>query len=396
MSATRNLKLRGKIWWFKKRIAGEDYEESLQTGSLTVAKGRRDDLIQTLKEVGEKKWRDTRQRTFNQAVKRMAEEHYPTLKPKSRRRYTVSVTALLEVMDGSLLADIGSAKINDFEQLRRKQGVTDATIRRDLACLSVVFTLANKWEWAVGNPAKAYLGGGTSTLKEGDPRTRYLSHEEEANILRLAPPKAAKMIAFSIDTGLRKEELYALKWADVHFNNREIHVIGQAVLDDDEGTKNSKDRMVPLWPRAMRLLRELKEQRTDLKSPYVFQTYQGGRYSNGSPTNYEALQKAVQRCNKERAKAGHPPMAHVEWHDLRRTCGCRLLQDHEFSMEQVSLWLGHSSVVVTERHYAFLTSRELHKAVDASETRRANAELGQKFGHRVRRIFKKGRNNNGI
>ena len=36
-------------------------------------------------------------------------------------------------------------------------------------------------------------------------------------------------------------------------------------------------------------------------------------------------------------------------------------------MEVVSKWLGHSSIVVTERHYAFLGKADLHKAVAQSE-----------------------------
>ncbi|MBX9590326.1 MAG: hypothetical protein K2X43_13545 [Hyphomonadaceae bacterium] len=58
------------------------------------------------------------------------------------------------------------------------------------------------------------------------------------------------------------------------------------------------------------------------------------------------------------------------WHDVRRTCGCRLLQGvvidgvmRKLSMERVSKWLGHSSITVTERHYAFLTVDDLHEAV---------------------------------
>jgi integrase len=44
----------------------------------------------------------------------------------------------------------------------------------------------------------------------------------------------------------------------------------------------------------------------------------------------------------------------VRWHDLRRTHGCRLLQDHGWSMEMVQAQLGHSSVVQTQKAYAFL------------------------------------------
>ena len=51
-------------------------------------------------------------------------------------------------------------------------------------------------------------------------------------------------------------------------------------------------------------------------------------------------------------------------------------------MEEVSNWLGHSSVKVTERHYAFLRIEHLHEAVERSEARvielheRRAAQLG--------------------
>lgn len=53
----------------------------------------------------------------------------------------------------------------------------------------------------------------------------------------------------------------------------------------------------------------------------------------------------------------------LRWHDLRRTCGCRLLQVHGLSMEQARDWLGHSSVITTEKIYAFLTVDDLQRAV---------------------------------
>ncbi len=77
------------------------------------------------------------------------------------------------------------------------------------------------------------------------------------------------------------------------------------------------------------------------------------RYSPSSPTMWEALGKACKR-------AGLPRIA---WHDLRRTCGSRLLQDRGLTMDEVAKWLGHSSVRVTERHYAFLRVEHLHRAL---------------------------------
>ena len=123
-------------------------------------------------------------------------------------------------------------------------------------------------------------------------------------------------------------------------------------------TSKTKARTVPLLERTWRLLSEMA--RTgDLRSGYVFTTADGQGYSIRSPTLWEALQKACRRAGIAE---------HVEWHDLRRTCGCRLLQDRGFSLEAVSHWLGHSSVKTTERHYAFLTKTELHRAVAKSET----------------------------
>ena len=52
-------------------------------------------------------------------------------------------------------------------------------------------------------------------------------------------------------------------------------------------------------------------------------------------------------------------VADVCWHDLRRTAGCRWLQVHKKQMAEVSVLLGHSSIVVTERSYAFLDQMQV-------------------------------------
>lgn len=354
----KNLRKRGRIWWYRFTHKGQPFEGSLETDDLTEARRRlavrRQELIDT-------NWGKKPKRSFNDAAERFGLEHFKELKPKSARRYFVSIANLLKTFDGVLLDDITSGRLNDFEQARKAQGVSQSTIRRDLACLSVIFSSAEEWEWTSSNPVKPFLRGRKKKkgLVEGDARTRYLSHEEEAEVLEHASPKARLAIMFAIDTGLRLEEHKSLMVADVHLGPRELRIRAEV-------TKATKPRTVPLLPRAHQLLTAILKVR-DIRSPYVFTTNQGARYSEGSPYFYEELQKAVRRANKARAAKGLDPMEHVEWHDLRRTCGCRLLQDRGFSLEEVSKWLGHSSVKVTEKHYAFLRVQELHRAVERSE-----------------------------
>ena len=366
----RNLRKRGRIWWYRFQKDGAPFEGSLSTENLGLAQER---VRRKLEELKATKWGENPRRSFNEAAEEFGKRHFKKIKPTSQQRYVVSIANLLKDFDRVMLDDIGSAKLVTFEERRRDEGVTNSTIRRDLACLSSIFSKAQAWEWIKHNPVKPFLADRSSSdLKEGPPRDRTVSHEEEPLILAHMPRKAFLGMVFAIDTGLRKEEQVSGLWTDVDFPRRRMKVRA-------ETSKNGKARWVPLLPRVYDLLREMHREAT---GPYIFTTYQGKPYSKGSPYFYEALQKAVRKASKARQERGLPPLAHLEWHDLRRTCGCRLLQDRGFSMEEVSNWLGHSSVKVTERHYAFLRIEHLHEAVERSEARvielheRRAAQLG--------------------
>jgi integrase/recombinase XerD len=360
MSDTRNLKKRGNIWWFVKQKNNQTIEQSLATADLGVAKARRDRIAQDLRENDGLKWGERRKRTFEAVAEWFSKKHFPVVRPTSARRYVTSLNQLVPHFGNMQIDEIRSAHLTAFQEKRLAAGVTNSSIRRDLACMSVLYSYAEAREWVTRNPVKPFLFEASRLgLKENDARERFLKRPEEDLILDHIAPKAGIAATFAIDTGLRKNEQFSLPWVDVDLRAREL-------LVRKEWAKSKRDRTVPILDRTHRLLTQMWANRT---SPYVFATAQGRRYSLGSPTMWEALQKAVFRINKASALAGHPRMQAVEWHDLRRTCGCRLLQDRGFTMEAVSKWLGHSSVKVTERHYAFLTKDELHKAVARSEAK---------------------------
>ena len=349
-----NIYLRGKTFYGRITRDGKERRKSLETTSRAVAQERLQEWIRQLRA---NKWGERERRTFAATRDRFTSDHLPRLKPKSQKRYVISLLNLSSQFEGRIkfLDDITSAALSEFEDARRREGVTNGTIRRDLSCLSSLFSSAEEWEWCAGNPAAAYLRSRRKRgLKEAPPRSRYLSHDEEQTILGwLGERKVAAKgnrdrhghlmleaaIAVAIDTGLRKEEQLALTWREIDLERREIIV-------PNERAKGGVGRWVPILPRTEAILRALPRSRN---SSFVFWTREGQRYFDV----YQQLARTAKRLG----------ISDLRWHDLRRTCGCRLIQDYQMPIERVSLWLGHSSVVVTEKVYAFLDVRHLHESV---------------------------------
>lgn len=72
---------------------------------------------------------------------------------------------------------------------------------------------------------------------------------------------------------------------------------------------------------------------------------------------FEGLKTGFRRA---REAAGMP---HVQFRDLRRSCGTLLIQQG-VSLHVVSQILGHSSTAVTERVYAHLASEQVHAGLN--------------------------------
>jgi integrase/recombinase XerD len=348
---------RGTQWWGRVQRQGKDHRKPLATTSKGIAQKR---LAAWLDELERTAWGERPRHTFDDMVLKFIEDHFPNLKPKSRRRYLVSIEVLTDHFEGRYLDEIASARLADFVDTRRKagaripdkwlgkrraKGISPGTIRRDLACLSSMIGCAMEWEWTETNPVPAFLRARKKRgLKEAPPKTRWLRHDEEFALLAaarsvMAEPLLHDAICLAIDTGMRSDELFGLQRRQANSARNQIELT--------TGTKNTKPREIPLLPRAGEILARLP---VHLRSPYMLINPETG-------TRYRQLNKGLAGAIK---RAGIEPLT---WHDLRRTCGCRLLQDHRLSMEQVSRWLGHSSVLVTERAYAFLETEHLHAAI---------------------------------
>jgi integrase len=204
------------------------------------------------------------------------------------------------------------------------------------------------------NPVRTYP---KRHLRESRPRTRILIRNEQNRLILASKAYMRLPIRFALATGLRLEEQLSLTWGQINFQKKEIFI---------PETKSGSPRTIPLTEEARKALDQISPV---TGSPYVFCNKDGRRY-----------QRFTRGFNTAVKRAG---LIDVQWHDLRRTCGSQLLNDGN-EMILVSRWLGHKSIAVTERGYAFLAPESLHKAAQKSDqARRIEAEQDAKNGEKM-------------
>ncbi len=219
-----------------------------------------------------------------------------------------------------------------------KVGKTNATANRFHA--SVRSCLA---EAVLAGLVPTNVAAGIKHYPEPLPRDRTLTDDEMRRLIDaldgLDNLFAKTAIYMLIETGARKSEALAAKWDDIRFEDELWR------LPD---TKAGKPQVVPLSKSILARLRLLP--RTD--SPYLFP-------GDGKSGHIVDLKKPWAKVRKA---AGIPD---VRMHDVRRTFGLHIARTAGLHM--ASKLLRHSSIKVTELHYAPLGLDEMRAALDKSE-----------------------------
>jgi integrase len=335
---------RGKVYHALAWRNGVRHRTSLKTTDRAIAERTYRGWLDKLDRVarGEKV-----RRSFAEAEERFIRTHLSTLKPRSVKRYGDSLKHLVDHF-GRIddIATIDSAMLSSFEERRRADGVTSSTIRRDLACLSSLMTSCIECGWIDHNIVPGWLLMRSKRgLKEGNPRTRYLTEGEEQRLLAAATAEVVPSLILALDTGLRMEEIFSLQWWQVDFERRFVRTT--------TNTKSGRQRVVPLPARAAAVLERLPRSED---VPYVL-------------VNPDTRTRYVHQLHGLLAAVRRSGLMDVQgYHDLRRTAGCRWLQRDGKSIGEVSTLLGHSSVQVTEKSYAFFEAEIIAASITATNT----------------------------
>lgn len=298
------------------------------------------------------------------------DDHYndhALAKLKNGARSVGRVKAVWKALLPKRIGEITASEVDKLRNKRLLAGVTPATVNRDIAALSGVFT-----HWCENTKGATHPLGELDALDVADDeRIRYLSPDESKRLraalqARDAAARAERtsanewrtsrgyelmpelgtycdhmtpMVLLSLNTGLRQGELFSLAWESVDLRLKTITVLASH-------SKGNNTRHIPLNTEAIEVLREIKPKAAAglvFKSPVT-----GGRFNN------------VKKAWAEITKAAKLP--DLRWHDLRHDFASQLVM-RGVPLFTVQKLLGHSNPRMTQR-YARLAPAQLAEAVN--------------------------------
>lgn len=223
--------------------------------------------------------------------------------------------------------EITGPDMADWRDARLKQ-VSAGSVNRELNLISAVFNQAMK-EWRVGltvNPVHL-----VTRPRNPKPRTQRVNRADELAIItklgwdqKSVPTNSKEWAAFafslSLATAMRKGEVLALTWENVHLAERYAHL---------PMTKNGDERDVPLSTAAVALFKLL---RPKVRGPVI-------------PLASGNLDKLFREARKDIGKM------HVRFHDSRREA-LTVMSTKLSNVLELAAVSGHRSLQVLKGYYA--------------------------------------------
>lgn len=224
-----------------------------------------------------------------------------------------------------------------------------------------------------GNPFRMVLLPREETPEIDGELIPFLSTEEIEALFALdLTPFQRAVFAVAIFVGLRRGELWGLRWQDLILDGSQPEVQVRRSYGGPVKTRNAL-RDVPLLPPAREALKAWRaaQSQTSIGAALVFPNDEGTFFSDSYDAGWS--DHPQKRDGKLYVVKGLRTLAgirkRITFRDIRHTAGCHLAQGtwlgRRFDLDEIKTWLGHSSIAVTERHYSKLSKNNLHSAVAA-------------------------------
>jgi integrase/recombinase XerD len=320
-------KKKGRGWkrcgcpvWFQGMVEGRRVRESLDTRNWEVAAKK----VLSWEAGKEKEERIT----IGEAVRRFLDDCVArSLKNASIKKYRVILEKLKDFSARRNLTYVQELDGERVRKFREEWNLAPISAMKSLERVKVFFRAAQNWGWILKNP----------TVGIKNPQVRQCPtlsfSEEELERIRGAcnTEKHRLMVEVLVYTGLRISDVMRLGPDCLRDGNIFLHTAKTGV---------AVSVPIPEW---------LSEKLAKLDAPYWFWNREGESSIETATGN---ARRAFRKIFRRASVNGH-------LHRFRDTASVRWLLGG-VPLEEVSILLGHSSVRITERHYApFVKERQV-------------------------------------
>lgn len=226
----------------------------------------------------------------------------------------------------------------DQYKLRRIGAVKGQTVNREMEVLRAALNMAVRWRYLKENPFARYR-----KVAIPERKVNFFTHEEFDGFLSAFKEQWFRdLLVFTLHTGLRRSEVVNVKWENIDLRRKTILIVS----DETFKTKSRRLRVLPMSHEVEGIV-----QRQPRVSPYLF-TFQDKKIREGFVTR-----RIKETCRIAGIRPGLTLQA------LRHTYASWMVQNG-VPIYSVSKLLGHSTVSVTQKHYASLETSGLHAEVN--------------------------------
>ncbi len=293
------------------------------------------------------------QQTLGQFLTEWLQTHKQSIQPRSYERYEAIIRLHLVPTLGKVkLQKLTAQQLDRLYTQKLEEGLHPTTVT----------AIHNMLHMALDKAIRLGLLGRNVCELVSPPRVMHkeikpLTLEQILMLLEAAKGHPLEaLFVLAVTTGMRRGELFGLKWQDIDLTKGVLHVrralvrmpTGQGYKEAEPKTKNSR-RSITLIARAIEVLKEHRKEQLEARAK-VSDAWQDHDYVFCTPigTHLTPGHNGLVQLKKLLEKAGLPD---IRFHDLRHSTATLLLSEgvHPKVVQEI---LGHSEISMTMDTYS--------------------------------------------